>query len=196
MPERLDTTFFEKDTVDVARALIGKLISKFLPDGNIVSAVIAETEAYLPDDPASHSFRGLTKRNAPMFEEAGTIYIYRSFGIHLCMNIVTMPKGIGSAVLIRAGIPIDGIDVMKSRRGVSDEKSLLSGPGNFARGFGIGLEDNFTSLINNSSLYLSDIGTQVINISSGPRIGISKAIDKPWRFFIEGSKFVSRKNII
>jgi DNA-3-methyladenine glycosylase len=196
MNHRLDKEFFDADTVDVARNLIGKALIKVLPDGNTISAIIAETEAYLPDDPASHSYPGLTKRNAPMFEDPGTIYVYRSFGIHLCMNIVTLPKGTGSAVLIRAGIPLEGIGVMRRLRGVTDERMLLRGPGNFAKGFGINLDDNYISLIGNENFYLIDTEMENLHISSGRRIGISKAIDKPWRFFISRSEFVSRKNTI
>lgn len=176
------TAFFDRNAVTVAQELVGMA---FTVAG--VGGVIVETEAYLPDDPASHSFRGPTPRNRAMFCEAGTAYVYRSYGIHWCMNIVCQP---GSAVLLRALEPTDGIDEMMRRRGLDAIRLLTSGPGRLTQALDIDLRVNMQSLL--SAPFALKPGAGPVSIVTGPRIGISQAIDRPWRFGLAGSRFLSK----
>ena len=178
----LQTAFFNRNAVTVAQELVGTV---FTVAG--VGGVIVETEAYLPDDPASHSFRGPTPRNRAMFGEAGTAYVYRSYGIHWCMNIVCQP---GSAVLLRALEPTDGIDEMIRRRGLDGTRLLASGPGRLTQALDIDLRVNMQPLL--SAPFALKAGTGPVSIVTGPRIGISQAIDRPWRFGLAGSRFLSK----
>jgi DNA-3-methyladenine glycosylase len=168
----------------VAPRLIGcRLRTAF--DGAVTVLLIAEVEAYGGgDDPASHAFRGGTPRNASMFESAGTLYVYRSYGIHWCANVVTGTAGDPAAVLIRGGVPTAGVDTMKARRGRSDR--LAAGPGNVCAALGItGAHDGF-------SLAAGPVWLEVpseprgIDVEVGPRIGISRGVDRPWRFVARG----------
>lgn len=176
------TAFFDRNAVTVAQELVGMA---FTFAG--IGGVIVETEAYLPDDPASHSFRGPTPRNRAMFGEAGTAYVYRSYGIHWCMNIVCQP---GSAVLLRALEPTDGIDEMMRRRGLDAMRLLTSGPGRLTQALDIDLRANMQSLL--SAPFALKPGASPVSIVTGPRIGISQAIDRPWRFGLAGSRFLSK----
>lgn len=176
------TAFFDRNAVTVAQELVGMT---FTFAG--VGGVIVETEAYLPDDPASHSFRGPTPRNRAMFGEAGTAYVYRSYGIHWCMNIVCQP---GSAVLLRALEPTDGIDEMIRRRGLDGTRLLASGPGRLTQALDIDLRVNMQPLL--SAPFALKPGAGPVSIVTGPRIGISQAIDRPWRFGLAGSRFLSK----
>lgn len=176
------TAFFDRNAVTVAQELVGMT---FTVAG--VGGVIVETEAYLPDDPASHSFRGPTPRNRAMFGEAGTAYVYRSYGIHWCMNIVCQP---GSAVLLRALEPTDGIDEMIRRRGLDGTRLLASGPGRLTQALDIDLRVNMQPLL--SAPFALKPGAGPVSIVTGPRIGISQAIDRPWRFGLAGSRFLSK----
>lgn len=178
----LQTAFFERDAICVARDLVGMVFT--VAD---VGGIIVETEAYLPDDPASHSYRGPTPRNRAMFGEPGTAYVYRSYGIHWCMNIVCQP---GSAVLLRALEPIDGVDVMRERRGLEQARLLASGPGRLAQALGIDLSLNMQSVM--SKPFALSPATTPAPLVEGPRIGISRAVDHPWRFGLAGSQFHSR----
>lgn len=174
--------FFDRDSATVARELLGATL---LVDG--VGGVIVETEAYAPDDPASHSFRGPTPRNAAMFGSSARVYIYRSYGIHWCLNFVSAPP---SAVLIRALEPTDGLALMRRRRGLEDARALCSGPGKLAEALGItGALDGHALSAPPFSLVLRPYAGP---ISIGPRIGITKAADKPWRFGVTGSRFLSK----
>jgi len=176
-------SFFLRDAVDVARALIG---AEFRV-GN-TGGIIVETEAYHPDDPASHSFNGKTPRNGAMFGPAGRLYVYRSYGIHWCANFVCSP---GSAVLLRAIEPRTGIDMMKLRRGTDKLRLLCSGPGRLCQAMAItGEMDGAALEAPPFSLQLPKTATAV---SIGRRIGISRAIDYPWRFGLAHSPFVSKK---
>lgn len=178
---RSDAPFFNRDAVEVARDLIG---AEFLVTGT--GGIVVETEAYMPDDPASHSFRGPTARNAPMFGEPGTAYVYRSYGLHWCMNVVCLP---GSAVLLRALEPTCGLAFMSERRGRADPLLLASGPGRLCQALGIDASLNGLSL---SAHPFSLRPGGPADIVAGTRIGISRAKDRLWRFGRAGSRFLSR----
>ena len=187
MSAAFDDAFFDRPVPEVARDLIGAALSL---DG--VGGTIVETEAYDRDDPASHSYSGQTMRNAAMFGPAGHAYVYRSYGLHWCFNIVCRP---GSAVLVRALEPVSGIPAMIRRRGMEDARSLCSGPGKLCQALAIGGEHNGLPLAN-GSLRLEPPDRSHADRShavvTGTRIGISKARDQDWRFGLAGSKFVSR----
>jgi DNA-3-methyladenine glycosylase len=179
----LGTSFFARDVVTVARELIE---TSFLVAG--VGGRIIETEAYDRDDPASHSFRGQTARNAAMFGPPGHAYVYRSYGIHWCVNFVCLP---GTAVLIRAIEPTAGIEVMRERRGLSDIRKLCAGPGRVCQALGISGQDDGRPLDQPPFQVLG--GTAEGDIAAGPRIGITRGIEAPWRFGVAGSPFLSRR---
>lgn len=175
--------FFDREVTIVARELLGATL---LVDG--VGGLIVETEAYHPADPASHSFRGPTPRNRSMFGPPARVYVYRSYGIHWCINFVC--RG-ASAVLIRAVEPTCGVEVMAERRGLGDPLQLASGPGKVCAALGVtGAHDGLPLDRPPFSLALAPGALPVI---VGPRIGISKAVDRPWRFGVAGSAFLSRK---
>ena len=169
------------DVAAAARGLLGRtLISEI--EGASSAVVLTEVEAYGgEDDPASHSFRGRTARNAAMFGPPGMLYVYRSYGIHWCLNAVTGPEGRGSAVLLRGGIPIGGIEQMEQRRGRSDH--VADGPGRLAQALGV------TGDHNGASLSVGPVRIEGVpargKITVGPRVGISRATDRPWRFLLE-----------
>lgn len=170
---------------DVACALLGWTI---LRDG--VGGRIVEVEAYAPDDPASHSFRGRSPRNGSMFAAPGTLYVYRSYGIHWCVNVACEPEGTGAAVLLRALEPTAGLAEMRERRGVDDERDLCSGPGKLTQALGITSADD--------GLYFGrrPFGLEppdfVPDVLRTPRVGITKAADLPWRYVIRGTAWASR----
>ena len=182
-----DTTlndWLTAESTEVAQRLIGATL---LVDG--VGGMVVETEAYRHDDPASHSFAGLTRRNRAMFGPVGAAYVYKIYGIHWCLNLVCGPKP-GSAVLIRALEPRQGIDLMCERRGRSDLKALCSGPGKLAQALGIaGLIDGKDFHQPPLSLVLP---TALAPIVAGRRIGITRGTDLNWRFGMRGSAFLSR----
>lgn len=169
--------WFLRPAPDVARDLIG---AQLLVRG--IGGRITETEAYTPDDPASHSFAGPRPRNSAMFGPPGLAYVYRSYGIHRCLNVVCTP---GSAVLIRGMEPLVGLDAMAARRGLTDPLRLCRGPGCIGQALGLGPEDDGMDILQ----ILSGPEAAVI---CGPRIGISRAVDLPWRFGLRGSRFLSR----
>ncbi|MDO8385437.1 MAG: DNA-3-methyladenine glycosylase [Polaromonas sp.] len=172
-------------SASVARQLIGATL---LVDG--VGGRIVETEAYDREDPASHSFAGPTARNAAMFGPPAHAYVYRSYGIHWCLNIVCREEGHGAGVLIRAIEPLAGLDSMRERRGLDDLSLLCAGPGRVGQALGITHAHNGLKMDTPPFELLPASGHQ--RVVSGPRIGISKAVAQPWRFGLEGSRFLSR----
>lgn len=176
------SSFFERDVAAVARDLIGVTL---LVDG--VGGTIVETEAYDPGDPASHSARGQTPRNAAMFGPAGHAYVYRSYGMHWCLNFVCRP---GSAVLIRALEPAHGLEAMIARRGLADPRLLCAGPGRLCQALGVDIALDGAPL--DRPPFHLDGGTTPLPIHAGPRIGITRGIDTPWRFCLIGSRFLSK----
>lgn len=177
---------FLAPSCEVARQLIG---ATFTVNG--VGGIIVETEAYDRDDPASHSFVGMTKRNAAMFGPPGRAYVYRSYGIHWCLNFVCCAEGHGAGVLIRAIEPTVGLAVMIERRGnIQEPRLLCSGPGRVGQALGITPE--YSGMRLDKSPFKLIPPTHAPHIVCGPRIGISKAADVPWRFGLAASRFLSR----
>ena len=178
--------FFARSVHQVAPDLIGATL---LVNG--VGGVIVELEAYHHTEPAAHSFRGPTPRNMVMFGPAGFAYVYRSYGIHWCVNFVCEKTGSASAVLIRALQPTHGIPAMRRRRGLHDERSLCSGPGRLCEALGITHAHNGLALDAPPIALHARLGK--VEVITGVRIGITKAADLPWRYGLKGSKFVSKK---
>ncbi len=189
MPSRSPPAIdFNAPSAEVAQHLIGITL---LVDG--VGGRIVETEAYDRDDPASHSFNGPTSRNAVMFGAPGCAYVYRSYGIHWCLNFVCREKGHGAGVLIRAIEPTAGLDRMRERRGLDEVRLLCAGPGRLAQALGIDVGFNGQPLDAPPFLLIAPAdGEPELMVDIGPRIGISKAIDMPWRFGEKGSRFLSK----
>lgn len=178
--------------VQAAPLLLGCHLLRQTPDG-ILKLRIVETEAYHQDDPASHSFRGLTKRTAPIFQAGGRLYVYFTYGMHYAINIVTGPAGRGEGVLIRAAEPIDGVKIMQNNRGISDIYKITNGPGKLAQALGITDTSLSGKILDKSSIWLEkgDLESNE-EIVAAPRIGISKAAEQPWRFYIKHDRFVSK----
>ncbi|MGH3133538.1 MAG: DNA-3-methyladenine glycosylase [Gaiellaceae bacterium] len=170
---------------DIARDLVGVTL---LVDE--VGGVVVETEAYAPGDPASHSYRGRTSRNAAMFGPAGTLYVYRSYGIHWCANVVCGGDGVGAAVLLRALEPVHGVDEMRKRRGLDDVRLLCSGPGRLTQALGITGAHDGLPLDRPPFRLLSSARAAEVDVSR--RVGITRAGDLPWRYSLRGSPYVSR----
>ncbi len=185
MPKLLRQKFFARSVHEVAPELIG---ARLLFNG--VGGIIVEVEAYHHTEPAAHSYGGMTERNAVMFGPPGYAYVYRSYGIHWCVNFVCEPAGSAAAVLIRALEPTAGLAAMRRRRGVSEARSLCSGPGRLCQALGI------TSAHNGLALDVAPFElrarTAIPNILVGPRIGISKAVEHPWRYGLQGSRSLSK----
>lgn len=176
---------FSADSAEVARRLIGVIL---LVDG--IGGRIVEVEAYDREDPASHSFSGQTPRNATMFGPPGHAYVYRSYGIHWCLNFVCREAGHGAGVLIRALEPQVGLDAMRSRRRQHDPRLLCSGPGRVCQALAVTRAHDGLPLDRPPFTLLA--AEEPAALVTGPRIGISKAVDVPWRFGLRGSPFVSR----
>lgn len=185
MAKQLSRAFFRRSVLEVAPDLIGATLLVAGVGGRIV-----ELEAYHHTEPAAHSFRGPTERNAVMFGPPGYTYVYRSYGIHWCLNFVCEPKGSAAAVLIRAVEPIEGIPVMRRRRGTADVRLLCSGPGRVCEALGITAVQNGFALDEKPfQLFAREAAVEII---TGPRIGITKAVDLPWRYGEKGSRFLSK----
>lgn len=189
----LPKEFYTRDTTIVAKELLGKLFIRII-NQNLLSAEIVETEAYLPyDDPACHAAKRKTNRNAAMFEQGGILYVYFIYGNYFCANVVTETQGLGSAVLIRAARPVEGIDMFRKNRNKQKIEELCNGPGKFATAFALTKEQNYYSLLS-SDIFISeykDYSEQ--DIIKTTRIGIKKGTDLPLRFYVKNSNFISRK---
>jgi len=188
----LPRAFYARDPVVVARAVLGRLLVHDSPQGH-VSGLIVEAEAYGgADDPASHAHRGRTARNAAMFGEPGHAYVYFTYGMHHCLNLVTGTAGSASAVLVRALEPVDGDELMRERRGTAATNRLARGPGNVARALGLTRAHDGFDLVD-GPLWLSDLPPRRggHGIATGPRIGIRVALDRDWRCFLERHPCVS-----
>ena len=185
MPARLHRRFFDRSVHQVAPDLIGAVLLFGGVGGRIV-----EVEAYHHTDPAAHSYRGQTPRNAVMFGPPGVAYVYRSYGIHWCLNFVCEPAGSASAVLIRALEPLEGLATMRRRRGLKDERLLCAGPGRLCEALGITVAYN--------GLRLDRLPFRLIprpekpEIAAGVRIGITKAAELPWRYGLKSSRYLSK----
>ena len=177
--------FFARSVHEVAPDLIGATLLV-----GSVGGCIVEVEAYHHTEPAAHSFNGRTARNAVMFGPPGHVYVYRSYGVHWCVNFVCEPEGSASAVLIRALMPTAGLAAMRRRRGVVAERLLCSGPGRLCQALAITSAHNGAPL--NRAPFAVYARTAPVEIVAGPRIGISKAADLPWRYGLKGSRFLSR----
>jgi DNA-3-methyladenine glycosylase len=190
---RLPRSFFARPSVEVAPELLGHVLVRSLPDGQEVRVRVVETEAYRDDDPASHSYRGRTARNAVMFGPPGRLYVYFTYGMHHCMNVVTGADGEGSAVLLRAAEPLDGLDAMARRRGIDRTAALCSGPARLAEALGVDRALDGADLVGGDLIWI-ERGASLPNdrVSAGPRVGIRRAVEKPWRFIEAGSPWVSR----
>jgi DNA-3-methyladenine glycosylase len=185
---RLQAAFFERSVHDVARDLIGCTVAH-----GDTAGVIVETESYHADDPACHAFGGPTPRSSVLFGPPANAYVYLSYGIHSLLNFVAEPEGEAAAVLIRALEPVQGIETMRARRGVERLEDLCSGPGKLTEALGIGLDLNGVALADGPiEVRARDPGRPDPTIVAGPRIGITKAVEHPWRFCFAGSPFVSR----
>ena len=185
MPKRLTRAFFSRSVHEVAPDLIGAVLLFNGAGGRIV-----EVEAYHHTDPAAHSYRGPTDRNAVMFGPPGYAYVYRSYGIHWCLNFVCEPKGSASAVLLRAIEPTVGLPIMRRRRRVTDERLLCAGPGRLCEALKI--TDAHNGLPLDAPPFELFARQGAAEIVAGPRIGITKAVDRPWRYGLKGSAFLSK----
>ena len=181
----LGREFFDRSVHEIAPDLVGVTL---LVDG--VGGPIVEVEAYDHEDPAAHGFRGRTERNRSMFGPAGHAYVYRSYGIHWCLNFVCEPEGVASAVLIRALEPRQGLEEMIRRRGVEDSRLLASGPGRLCQALGIDAEYDGLPLDHPPfELLPREVKPE---LAVGSRVGITKAAEQPWRYGLAGSRFLSR----
>lgn len=182
---RLTRDFFARPVHEVAPELIGATLLFGGVGGRIV-----EVEAYDQDDPASHSFRGRTTRTASMFGPPGHAYVYRSYGVHWCLNLVCAPEGRAEAALVRALEPTRGLEEMRARRGVEPPRGLCSGPGKLCQALGIGREHDGLPLDAPPFELLARDAERPLVV--GPRIGITRAVERPWRYGLAGSPFLSR----
>ena len=184
----LEVSFYERPVVDVARDLVGCVVRH-----GPCAGVIVETEAYHDSEPACHAFVGLTSRTSTLFGPPGRAYVYRSYGIHALLNAVCEPEGVGAAVLIRALEPVEGIELMRARRGPRPIRSLCSGPGKLTQALDIELRHNGVDLRRGPVTISEGSGVwRDVEVAIDRRIGITKAVELPWRFSATGSRFLSR----
>jgi DNA-3-methyladenine glycosylase len=192
---KLPRSFYAQSTIQVARQLLGKYLVRKYPDGKTVGKIV-ETEAYVgPHDLACHAAKGRTARTEVMFGPPGHAYVYFIYGVYYCLNIVTEEVGHASAVLIRALEPVEGIELMQKRRGTEKPHSLASGPGKLCLALAIDKALNGADMCRGNVLYVEDRDAPASKIVARPRIGVDYAgkwKDKPWRFLIRGSEFVSK----
>lgn len=187
-------SLFKLPAVEAAPLFLGWILVRKTPKGTIKLKIV-ETEAYHQADPASHSFRGLTPRTTPMFEAGGRLYIYFTYGMHYCLNLVVGAKGVGEAVLLRAAEPLEGIEIIsKNRGGINDIHNLANGPGKLTQALGIKDTSLSGKKLDLLSIYLEAPQklVEAKDIIASPRIGIREAADRPWRFYIKNDPFVSK----
>jgi len=188
MSRPLPADFYARPVLEVARELVGCVVRH-----GPCAGVIVETEAYHDSEPACHAFVGLTERTRTLFGPPGRAYVYRSYGIHALLNAVCEPPGVGAAVLIRALEPLEGVELMRARRGVEPLRALCSGPGRLTQALGIGLEHNGVDLaLGPISIHPPSRARSGLPVAVDRRIGISKATELPWRFCLADSRFLSR----
>lgn len=184
----MKAAFYDRPVVEVAQELIGCVVEHGESAG-----VIVETEAYHDSEPACHAFVGLTPRTATLFGEPGRAYVYRSYGIHALLNAVCEPVGVGAAVLIRALEPVAGISAMQRRRGLQDTRNLCAGPGKLTQALGIELHHNGLDLATGPvRITPRPAAWRDVEVAVDRRIGITKAVELPWRFCAAGSRYLSR----
>jgi DNA-3-methyladenine glycosylase len=182
----LPRRFYARPATIVAPELLGRILVRALPTGERLRARIVETEAYEQDDPASHAFRGLTTRNGVMFGPAGHLYVYFTYGMHHCMNVVTGREGEGTAVLLRAAQPIDGLEVMRRARGTDRIRDLCRGPARLAQALGVDRALDGSDLVAGDDVWIErGSGPGGLEVRSGTRIGIRTGVDTPWRFWLD-----------
>lgn len=202
LPAPFPPEFYLQDTRTAAQALLGQMVARRLPTGETLSGIIVETEAYLTDDPACHAYRGRTPRNAAMFGPPGHAYVYFTYGLHMMLNLVCAPEGVAEAVLVRALEPTEGLETMRQNRGglknlggLAQTRGLTNGPGKLAQALAL------TRLAHNEADLTDPAGELVVLPHVHPpfetvattRIGISRGADLPWRYYIHGNPYVSRK---
>ncbi len=187
---RLARRFYDEYTPKVARALLGSILVRVV-DGERISGMIVETEAYRgAEDPASHAYRGRTKRNDVMFG-GGHAYVYFTYGSHWCLNVTTEPSGRAGAVLVRAVEPEEGLEKMLRNRGLESDEHLTDGPGKLTRALEIDSTLNGEDLVTSGRLFLEE-GEKVEEVGMSSRVWIRQGIDLRWRYFVKGNRFVSR----
>ena len=192
----LPTEFYLQDTREAAKSLLGQLLVRTLPTGETLSGVIVETEAYLTDDPACHAYRGQTPRNAAMFGPPGHAYVYFTYGLHMMLNLVCGPEGVAEGVLIRALEPVAGIETMRLHRGgMAETRQLTNGPGKLTQALALTrlTHNGLAVTVPGSELFILPQTPAPSEIVETTRIGISQGVDLPWRYYVRGNAYVSRK---
>ena len=185
----LSREFFARHPAAVAPDLLGKLVG--LADGRL--ARLVEVESYAQDDPAAHTFRGKTARNQSMFGPAGHLYVYFSYGVHWCANVVCGDEGYGAGVLLRAAEPMEGVELMRAARGKDAVQQLCSGPGRLAQAFGINRSYDCTDVTGSGLLTIFDDGYRPSDVVACPRIGLTKNAEAPLRFLVADSVHLSKR---
>ena len=192
----LPRDFYLSDTRVVAQKLLGQIVQRRLPSGEMLSGIIVETEAYMTDDPACHAYRGQTPRNSAMFGPPGHAYVYFTYGLHMMLNLVCAPKGTAEGVLIRALEPVEGVDTMrKNRGGISETRQLTNGPGKLTQALALTrLSHNGLDVTGSESEIQLLAHTYLpLEMVTTTRIGITQGVDLPWRYYIQGNRYVSRR---
>jgi DNA-3-methyladenine glycosylase len=190
----LPRSFYRRPVLRVARDVLGRLLVH-AGAGGVTAGRVVEVEAYRGDrDPASHAFRGLTRRNAVMFGPAGHAYVYFTYGMHYCLNLVTGPEGSAAALLVRALEPVVGLELMRARRGVTERERLARGPACVTQALGVGPEHNGADLVG-GRLWVSDRPASLggYRAARGPRVGIRRGTELPWRIYLDGHPCVSAR---
>ena len=190
--KKLPHSFYLRPTLTVAKDLLGKYLVRKLGKKTLIGKIV-EVEAYLGEkDPASHAYHGKTKRNEVMFRSGGHLYVYFTYGMHFCANIVTEEEGVGHAVLLRAVEPVNGIETMRKMRGKNGAGvNVSNGPAKLCEAFNIKRKENGTDLLSSEIFITAGERISTSDITSSARIGIRKAVEKRWRFYMRGNKFVS-----